>query len=87
MILNSNTSIVVGELANSLVAAINLEPDSVARNHLEGVYSFLVQLCNTYHVNLGALRSAVALLENSYDEAQSDTQENNIKVVKDGDEA
>ena len=66
MIVNANSSLVLGEFANTLAASLNVEGDDVARHNTDIILGYLYRLCGQYNVNLDGLRRASMLLAGSY---------------------
>lgn len=66
MIVNANSSLVLGEFANTLAASLNVEGDDIARHNTDVILGYLYRLCGQYNVNLDGLRRASMLLAGSY---------------------
>lgn len=66
MIVNANSSLVLGEFANTLAASLNVEGDDAARHNTDIILGYLYRLCGQYNVNLDGLRRASMLLAGSY---------------------
>lgn len=66
MIVNANSSLVLGEFANTLAASLNVEGDDVACHNTDIILGYLYRLCGQYNVNLDGLRRASMLLAGSY---------------------
>lgn len=66
MIVNANSSLVLGEFANTLASSLNVEGDDIARHNTDIILGYLYRLCGQYNVNLDGLRRASMLLAGSY---------------------